>query len=170
MNVELQEKKKWYAVYTRPRWEKKVHQLLRDKGIDSYCPLNKVRRQWSDRVKKIEEPLFKSYVFVRMVEEEKTSVRMTNGVVNFIYWLGKPAVITNKDIENIQRFLGEYEEVEVESLELSPKDRVKVKLGVFTNEIAEVMKVGKKKVEIRIESMGYKLVAWIEKTKLELIR
>lgn len=170
MNLDSSEKKKWYAIYTRPRWEKKVHQLLVDKGIESYCPLNKVKRQWSDRVKKIDEPLFKSYVFVRVLEEEKTSVRMTNGVVNFIYWLGKPAVITNKDIEIIQRFLGDYEEVELEALELSPQDKVKVKLGVFTNEVAEVLKVGKKKVEVRIESLRYKLVAWVEKNKLELIK
>jgi transcription antitermination factor NusG len=56
---------KWYAVYTRPRWEKKVAALLLHKGIESYCPLNKVRRRWSDRTKTIEEPLFKSYVFVK---------------------------------------------------------------------------------------------------------
>lgn len=170
MKVEFPEKKKWYAVYTRPRWEKKVHQLLLEKGVDSYCPLNKVRRQWSDRMKTIDEPLFKSYVFVNVVEEEKLSVRMTNGVVNFIYWLGKPAVISNKDIETIKRFLGDYEEVTVETIELAPADKVKVKFGIFTNEVAEVVKVGKKKVEVKIESLGYRLVAWVEKSKLELIK
>lgn len=170
MNVELLEKKKWYAIYTRPRWEKKVHQLLLGKGVDSYCPLNKVKRQWSDRMKTIDEPLFKSYVFVNVGEEEKTKVRMTNGVVNFIYWLGKPAVITSKDIDTIKRFLGDYEEVLVEALDLVPADKVKVKFGVFTNEIAEVVKVGKKKVEVKIESLGYRLVAWVDKNKLELIK
>jgi transcription antitermination factor NusG len=59
---------KWYAIYTRPRWEKKVNFLLQGKGIESYCPLNKVRRKWSDRIKTIEEPLFKSYVFVKIDE------------------------------------------------------------------------------------------------------
>ncbi|HEV7622062.1 MAG TPA: transcription termination/antitermination NusG family protein, partial [Flavisolibacter sp.] len=49
---------KWYAIYTRPRWEKKVNGLLIQKGIESYCPLNKVRRKWSDRIKLVEEPLF----------------------------------------------------------------------------------------------------------------
>ena len=57
--------KKWLAVYTRPRWEKKVDQLLKEQGTESYCPLNKVKRKWSDRVKTVEEPLFKSYVFVK---------------------------------------------------------------------------------------------------------
>ena len=82
---------KWYAIYTRPRWEKKVNHLLQGKGIESYCPLNKVRRKWSDRIKTIEEPLFKSYVFVKIDEEARTNVRMTDGVINFVYWNGKPS-------------------------------------------------------------------------------
>ncbi len=87
---------KWYVIYTRPRWEKKVHSLLHTKGIESYCPLNKVRRKWSDRVKLVEEPLFKSYVFVKTNEEGRTAVRMTDGVVNFLYWNGKPGLVKEK--------------------------------------------------------------------------
>ena len=67
--------RKWLAVYSKPRWEKKINQLLQDKGLESYCPLNMVYRQWSDRVKKVEEPLFKSYVFVHVTEAERTEVR-----------------------------------------------------------------------------------------------
>src|SRR3569832_1099930 len=95
---------KWYAIYTRPRWEKKVNNLLSQKGIEVYCPLNKIRRKWSDRIKTIEEPLFKSYVFVKVNDEDRTSVRMTNGVVNFVYWNGKPAIIREKEIQTIKRF------------------------------------------------------------------
>jgi len=71
--------RKWLAIYSRPRWEKKVSQLLTEKGLESYCPVNKVRRKWSDRVKIVEEPLFKSYVFVRVKDEDRTAVRMTTG-------------------------------------------------------------------------------------------
>ncbi len=74
----------WYAVYTRPRWEKKVYNLLLERKMEAYCPMNKVRKQWSDRVKWVEEPLFKSYVFVKVAEEELTTVRMVNGIVNFV--------------------------------------------------------------------------------------
>src|SRR3954462_4857025 len=104
---------RWYAIYTRPRWEKKVNTLLSEKKIESYCPLNKVRRKWSDRIKTVEEPLFKSYVFVKIDDAERSNVRMTNGVVNFVYWNGKPAVIREKEIQTIKRFLNEYEQVEV---------------------------------------------------------
>src|SRR3954462_11033975 len=103
---------RWYAIYTRPRWEKKVNTLLSEKKIESYCPLNKMRRKWSDRIKTVEEPLFKSYVFVKIEEEERTRVRMTEGVVNFVYWNGKPALIKDREIQTIRRFLNEYENVE----------------------------------------------------------
>ena len=58
--------KKWYALYTKPRWEKKIDSVLIRKGVESWCPLQKIERQWSDRKKIIEDPLFKSYVFVRI--------------------------------------------------------------------------------------------------------
>ena len=99
---------KWYAVYTKPRWEKKVAILLQQKGIESYCPLNKVRRRWSDRMKTLEEPLFKSYVFVQITEGDRTAVRMTDGVINFVYWNGKPAIIKEKEIATIRKFLDEF--------------------------------------------------------------
>ena len=63
--------KHWYAVYTKPRWEKKVFALLSEKGFTAYCPLHKVRKRWSDRYKVIEEPVFKSYVFINITEENQ---------------------------------------------------------------------------------------------------
>src|SRR4026208_2429232 len=121
--------RKWLAIYTRPRWEKKVNQLLSEKGLDCYCPLNKVRRKWSDRIKVVEEPLFKSYVFVKVSDEDRTAVRMTPGVINFVYWQGKPAVIKEKEINIIKRFLNEYENVEVQSMSLHVHQRVKITTG-----------------------------------------
>ncbi|MBP1652940.1 MAG: NusG antitermination factor, partial [Bacteroidetes bacterium] len=67
----------WYAVYTKPRWEKKVAESLIRKQVETYCPINRVTHQWSDRKKVVEEPLFKSYVFVRIPDTMKTTVRET---------------------------------------------------------------------------------------------
>ena len=75
----------WFAVYTKPRWEKKVARLLDEQGIENYCPLNKVVKQWSDRKKVVLEPLFKSYVFVRVAEEQKWELKKINGILNFIF-------------------------------------------------------------------------------------
>ena len=104
----MEQKKQWYAVYTRPRWEKKVANLLTRKEIENYCPLNKIVRQWADRKKTVYEPLFTSYVFVYTSENEMLPIRQTDGVLNFVYWLGKPAVIREEEIETIKDLLDNY--------------------------------------------------------------
>jgi len=158
--------KKWLAIYTRPRWEKKVNLLLQEKGVESYCPLNKVKRKWSDRVKIIEEPLFKSYVFVKVSDEEKTTVRMTTGVMNFVYWNKKPAIIKEKEILTIKRFLDEYRDVHVYPIDLKLNDRVRVTSGSFMDHEGKVLGLRHKIVKVAIDSLGYILVAYIERSKL----
>ncbi len=158
--------RKWLAVYTRPRWEKKIDSLLQERGIESYCPLNKVRRKWSDRIKVVEEPLFKSYVFVKITDEDRTAVRMMGGVINFVYWEGKPAVIKEREIATIRKFLDEYENVEVKPLELALHQRVRVTAGPFMDQEGKVLSVRKKAVKVAIDSLGYVLIAYIERTKL----
>ena len=163
------EKKKWLAVYTKPRWEKKVNLLLKEKGIDCYCPLNKVRRKWSDRIKVVEEPLFKSYVFVCITESGMTNVRMTNGVVNFVYWLGKPAVIKEREIETIQKFLDEYTQVEVRPVHVQPESKVRINRGAFMDKEGVVKRLMSKKVEVIIESIGYSLTAYIDRSNITVV-
>lgn len=160
--------RQWLAVYTKPRWEKKVNQLFQQKGLESYCPLNKVRRQWSDRVKLIEEPLFKSYVFVRVEEAEQSQVKMVNGVLNFVYWLGKPAVLKQVEIDRIKRFLNEYDNVEVQPFSFRPSDKVVVTAGALMEHKGKVLRTIGHKAEIEIESLGYKLVAVVEKKNLAI--
>lgn len=161
--------KKWYAVYTKPRWEKKVHQLLHEKQVESYCPLNRVHRKWSDRMKIVQEPLFKSYVFVRIDEADKTGVRMTNGVVNFVYWLGKPAIIKDKEIDVIKRFLDEHENVEVKQIEVSQGGKVVVSGGLLMGRKGVVKQVLNNRVEVIIESIGFTLTAYFEKSKISIL-
>lgn len=140
--------------------------LLKEKGVMSYCPLNKVRRKWSDRVKIVEEPLFKSYVFVKVDDSEKTNVRMTNGVINFLYWDGKPAIIREREINAIKRFLDEYENVELHPMEFRKHQRVVVVSGPLMDQEGSVLDVNRKMVKVAIDSLGYVLVAYIERTKL----
>lgn len=158
--------RKWLAVYTRPRWEKKVNQLLGEKGLESYCPLNKVRRRWSDRIKIVEEPLFKSYVFVRVTDEDRASVRMTNGAINFVYWNGKPAVIKEKEINAIKRFLDEYENVEARPADLKVNQRVRITNGTLMDHEGKVLDVRHKVAKVAIDSLGYILIAYIDRSKL----
>ena len=105
----MEKQKKWYALYTKPRWEKKIDAQLKKKGVVRWCPLQKIEKQWTDRKKLIEEPLFRSYVFVHIDDSETTKVKSTDGVLNFVFYLGKPAVIREEEIDMIQKYLGEKE-------------------------------------------------------------
>lgn len=159
-------KKKWYVVYSKPRWEKKLFIKLIEGGIDAYCPLNKVKKKWSDRMKTVEVPLFTSYVFVNISEQQKGRVRETPGVVNFVYENGKPAVVRDKEIEKIQRFLEEYHNVEVLPTEFHKDQTVKINEGLFVDEEGTVIDTHNNKVRVVIRSLGYDLVADFDKSKL----
>src|SRR5262245_7538924 len=121
--------KKWFALYTRARSEKKVSEILTRKKIENYCPINKVVKQWSDRKKIVYEPLFASYVFVRISESDITFLKRTQGVINFVYWLGKPAVIRDSEIESIKDFLSGHMNVKLERAPISINDKVQVLSG-----------------------------------------
>lgn len=162
----LSDKLYWYAVYTKPRWEKKVFARMNDQGWEAYCPMNRVRKKWSDRMKWVEEPLFKSYVFVRIPESGQSDVRLVSGVVNFVYWLGKPAIVKDSEIDVIRKFLNDYADVKAEALGFAPETKLKVVRGAFMDKEVKVLKVQGNKVKVILESIGYSLVALIDKSNL----
>lgn len=115
--------KQWYAVYTRPTWEKKVAKLFDKKGFQNYSPLNKIVLQLGDRRKIAEEPLFKSYVFICIEESESSVIRKTDGVINFVYWLGQPAVIKAEEIAAIRDFLCHHTNAKLERISFRQLDK-----------------------------------------------
>ena len=117
-------------------------------------------------MKTVEEPLFKSYVFVKVNDEDRTEVRMTPGVINFVYWDGKPALVKEKEINAIKNFLNEYENVEVKPMTVALNQRVKITAGPLMDQEGEVIGVNRKRVKVAIDSLGYVLVAYIDRTKL----
>jgi transcription antitermination factor NusG len=154
----------WFAIYTKPRWEKKVHKLLVERGFESYCPLNKVRRKWSDRIKTVEEPLFKSYVFVRVTESLRAEVRFVDGVLNFVYWNSKPAIVRDEEIVEIKKFMSEYEEVQVGNIELKATDNVMLNAGVMMGATGSITRIlGNNTIEVRIDSLGFVLTAKLDR-------
>ncbi len=156
----MENSKKWYACYTKPRWEKKVSKVLEQKEIECWCPLRKIKKQWSDRKKIVEEPLFTSYVFVNIQDSERTKVLMTDGILNFVYYLGKPAIIRDEEIDIIKKYLSEKEAtVSVQSLtSLDENTRIKVNHGVFMDTTGTVLKGGKKKVFVKLESLDQVMI------------
>lgn len=160
----------WFAVYTKPRWEKKVSQLLDDKGIENYCPLNKVIKQWSDRKKMVLEPIFKSYVFVRVADDDKWDLKKINGIINFVYWLGKPARVKDEDIFTIRKFLNEFTDVQVDEQQpLQVNSKVRIRQGVLMNYHGILVEISGSRAKVKIESMGLQLSAQFDKKNLEVL-
>lgn len=165
----MTEEKKWYAVYTKSRCEKKVAQLLGKKGIEHYCPLNKTMKQWSDRKKIILEPLFTSYVFVRIASEEQLVIRQTDGILNFVYWLNRPAVIRTEEIDVIKQFLNEHSSVKLEKVAINVNDRVRVVGGPFMEQEGQVVSIKNKSVKVMLPSLGYLMYVELEAAKVKII-
>lgn len=163
------EKRIWYAVYTRPRWEKKVAERLVEAGIEHYCPLNKVVRQWSDRKKTVLEPIFKGYVFVRTPEEKKWDLKNIPGILNFVYWLGRPAEIREEEIITVKRFLNEFDDVVFEKKGVLVNSNVRITQGILMNYKGIVIEVFGNRAVVKIDSLDLQLSAQFDKNKLELI-
>lgn len=159
----------WYAVYTKPRWEKKVAQLLSKKGIHNYCPINKVLKQWHDRKKWVEEPLFTSYVFVCITPAEQAEVRKTAGILNFVYWLGKPAVIRHDEIEVIQKFLSHHKDVKLEKTRIKTDDKVQITYGPLLHQYGKVLEVHQKTVKVLLPALGYAMIAQVDKNHVDVL-
>ena len=160
---------KWYVVYTRPRWEKKVSSILDQKGIENYCPLNKVVKQWSDRKKTVMEPLFKGYVFVKIEDTKKWEIKKVDGIINYIHWLGKPAIVKDSEITAIRRFLTEFENVEVVDNQLEVNSIVKINQGVLMDYKGIVIEIIDNKARVQIDSMGIRLSAIFDKKKINIL-
>ena len=124
-------KNKWLVFYTKSRHEKKVSDILNRRGFEVFLPLQKVMRQWTDRKKKVEVPLFNSYIFVAIPEHEITSILEVPGVSWNIKHNGKPAVLHPRELETIKRFIetGLLIEASSELEKFSVGDWVKVTDG-----------------------------------------
>lgn len=151
----------WYAVYTKPRWEKKVAAALCQQGVEAYCPLNRVVKQWSDRKKTVELPLFTSYVFVCAEEGQKEVIRRTAGVINFVYWNGKPALLRDEEIAAVREFVEKYQNIALEPLELREGSTIQIPEGIFKGQTGEVLRVEKKRVEIILHPLRMKLTVTV---------
>lgn len=138
-------------------------------GIEHYCPLNKVQKQWSDRRKVVLEPLFKGYVFVLVEETKKWDIKNVDGILNYVYWLGKPALVKQSEIDTIRKFLQEFDDVQVSNTDIEVQDKVIIRQGVLMNYEGMVLEVSGNNAKVQIQSMGLVLSAVFKKANLHLI-
>ena len=161
-NTEIPVRKKpeshWYAVYTHSRAEKRVNDRLIEAGIETFLPMQKTLRQWSDRKKLVEKPLISSYIFVKVVPKHFLAVRKTEGVVKLITLDSKPVVIPEDQMKNLRILCSSDADVMVSDKVYLKGDMVEVIYGSLTGLRGELIRVGRKhKVIIRILEPGMNL-------------
>lgn len=166
----------WYVVYTYPNFEKKVSDLLHQRKIDVYLPMRKVTKQWSDRKKKVEIPLFPNYLFVRIPLNEKFTVLNTYGIVRFVSFEGRPAIIHDRDITFIQELLACGTDLAPNgipspvSMCIKKGERVRVLRGPFAGiEGMVIEQQGQKRLFIQLEAIEQSVSVDVSAYELEKV-
>lgn len=143
----------WHAIYTKPRNEKKVADKLEAIGIESYCPTIISIKQWSDRKKKVTSPVLPSYVFVKISEPRRNEVFVVPGVVRYVFWLGKPAVIRDEEIELLKEYLAQ-DYTSVVQTTLQRGDKLTVPSGPFKGQEGVIKNTTNTKIQLVLETLG----------------
>jgi transcription antitermination factor NusG len=166
----LEEPMNWYAVYTSPRVEKKAYAELVSKGIESYLPLQRTLRQWSDRKKWVEEPLFRSYIFVYIPQESYFNVLNTKGVVRYVTFEGKAVPIPPQQIEAIRFFLSTEDPQVEDPKDYYPGQLVEVVKGPLKGLSGELVhSAGRHKVKVEIPAVGQSILVTIPMGHLKIV-
>lgn len=162
--------KKWFAVYVKSRNEKKVLKLLEDVGIEAFLPIITRIKQWSDRKKKVEEPLFRSYIFVHILQNEYYDVLHCNGVVKFICFEGKAVQVPENQINAIRSYIDDTDLHSVDCGELKEGELVRIKSGQMKDLIGRfVMIKGKHRIIVDIETVGQSLPINVSRSNVEAL-
>lgn len=154
----------WFVIYTKSRNEKLVAAKLSEMEIEVFCPMLKTKRKWSDRTKTVEEPLFRSYCFVQLQEHERSKVFGVPGVVRYLFWLQKPAIVRDTEIETIKQMLQttDHNAIKVEKYE--PQSQVTISTGAFANATGEVVGQQGRILTVVLVSLGVVLKVDLGKT------
>lgn len=154
----------WFALYTKPKWEKKVADRIEKSGIEVYCPMVTQIKQWSDRKKKVETPLIPSYVFVNIAEKNRNDVFDIPGVVRYLFWLGKPAIVREVEILALKESLKEtLSSVEISAYKTG--DTINISSGPFKGKEGTIKQVGKNRMQLVLKELGMLITLTKEEKK-----
>jgi len=159
----------WTAFYTKPRSEKKTAKRLIEKGHEIFCPTRTVIKQWSDRKKKVAEPVFTSYIFAKVNEQSRNEVLNDQGIVSNVFWLGKPAVIRDQEIMVIRSFLDDFPMAEAQYGNFKAGNRVEVSAGPLSGQDGLIRHVQGNKAYLVMVSLGIQVQAEIGLSHLKKV-
>ncbi|MBN2237432.1 MAG: UpxY family transcription antiterminator [Bacteroidales bacterium] len=150
----------WYALYTKSRAEKAVFDRLQEQQIETFLPLQKILRRWSDRKKWVEVPYINSYIFVKVSEKEYYNVLNIQGAVRYITFERKAAPIPEWQIEAMKKIVSSDQAFHFSNQHFKKGDQIKIQTGALQGYEGEIVHdaEGKKKVLIRIDHIGYSVV------------
>ena len=160
----------WYVLYTKPRHEKKVAERLIGEGYTVYCPLHKVVRNWSDRTKVAQEPLFKGYVFIQLEEHKRDEVFAFPSTVRYLFWQRRPAIVRKEEIATIQKFLGHYHHERLKVTDITPGRYVRITSGKFMNEEGVLLDASNSKALVQLKELGIQLSLNLTQNELQAIQ
>ena len=149
----------WFALYTKPRAEKKVYEDLQQMEVEVYLPMRKELRQWSDRKKWIDVPVISSYIFVHIQMDDYRRVFESKGILSYVSHKGKAVVIPDREIEAMRRTVESNLTFNVETSAIRKGQTITIASGPLKGITGEVLEVqGARKFFLRISHIGYTLV------------
>ncbi len=149
-------------VYTKPRWEKKVATTLTKRKFENFYPVNSKSVMSYQKIKIHQDPLFECCIFVNAAEGEISKIRMIEGVMNLVYWKGKPAIVQADEIELIRDFTNDHQNIQIEKTKVNLNDVAKVIDGSKYSIAGNVLTVKNTRFKVNLPSIGYTLAAQIE--------
>lgn len=160
----MDDNRKWYVITTKSRSEKKVSLGLEKLGIEHFLPLQKQLKQWKDRKKWVEVPLFNSYIFVHTTDQFRNEVFEVPGVVKYVAIRGVPSVLQEEEIVRIKRICKQEHEVRITTGGLFTGDEVEVTEGPLKGLKGRISEKGNNAyLYIQIENLGFTASFKIEK-------
>lgn len=160
----------WYVLYTKSRYEKAVADKLALAGIQVYCPLLKRKKLWSDRWKWVEEPLFRSYCFVNIEDQDRDQVFSVPGVVRYVYHCGRPAIIREKEMDLLKSWLMQHDHETIVAENLNVSDRIRIRSGALMDKEAEVLESKGNYALLLLEDLGLQVRVDLRKNIVEKIQ
>jgi transcription antitermination factor NusG len=152
------QKSKWHVLYTKPRHEIKALERLAQNGFEIYCPMKTTLKQWSDRKKKVSEPLLPSYIFIKTTEKEREIPLKDPSVLNYIFWLGKPAIVRDSEINTLKGIINKEKVQEFEIIKLKTGDKIEIKKGLIKSKNAIIKTVSNNYVTAELIELGMTIV------------
>ena len=143
----------WNVIYTKSRSEKKVEERLKDIGIEAYCPVRTEVKFWSDRKKSILVPVLPSMVLVKIDKNKRNQVFDIPGVVRYMFWLKKHAVVRDSEVDSLKLLLKSNNIIEQNVASYNVGDEIKI--SSLEDQLGIIKKISKNQIWVVLKQLGY---------------